>query len=157
MKKAIKRIGLTLAVLLTLGGVFAGGAYANELYRTWADTGAKDYVTTDSNLDKMRGYWDTLVLTGKTKDTTIEGLNKTVTELNNTIASKGTEIANLKIEVKRLTDLTAQQATDGEIVTEKLRSTQADLEQAIKDMNALKGKSNEVLDKMEQDLGLPQG
>lgn len=183
MVKLIKRLGITLVTMITLGTTFAGGVYASESYHKWA--GSDNYTEVIGNLDKALVKWgalkekkDALVVDKRNLTEQNSKLLGSTSALESELANKQTELANKQTEINnKQAELNNKQAEvdqkqkafeekqkeyekqvqlvqeqKQELDTLKNDKTASDdsLKQAEKDMQSAKGKSEALLNKMQE-------
>lgn len=124
MKKTIKRIALTITILLALIGAMGTVALASG-YITW--NGTQDFQQTLTNLDLIRER-------GRELTTDNENINRELEQKRNELLDKDNQINALEQEIEAL-----EKRVDGN------KTTQDQLKQAEKDMQDVKKKSEEVL------------
>ena len=124
MKKTIKRIALTLTVLLALFGAGTGVALASG-YITWG--GSNDFQQTLINLNLISER-------GRELKSNNENINRELEQTKNKVLDKENEIDSLNQQIEAL-----EKRVDGN------KTTQDQLKQAEKDMRDVKKKSEEVL------------
>lgn len=124
MKKQIKRVALSMVVVLALFGAFTGVALAAN-YISW--TGSGDYFQLIENLDLISQR-------GHEMKSDNENINRELEQTNNRLLDKENEINALEQEIEAL-----EKRAEGN------KTTQDQLKQAEKDMKEAKKKSDEVL------------
>ena len=124
MKKTIKRIALTLTILLALFGATTGIALAAN-YITW--NGTQDFQQTLINLNLISER-------GRELKANNENINRELEQTQNQLLDKDNQINALEQEIEAL-----EKRVDGN------KTTQDQLKQAEKDMRDVKKKSEEVL------------
>ena len=124
MKKTIKRIALTLTILLALFGATTGIALAAN-YITW--NGSADFEQTLVNLNLISER-------GRELKSDNENINRELEQTRNQLLDKDNQINALEQEIEAL-----EKRVDGN------KTTQDQLKQAEKDMRDVKKKSEEVL------------
>ena len=124
MKKIIKRLLLTLTILLALFGATTGIALAAN-YITW--NGSNDFQQTLINLNLISER-------GRELKTNNENINRELEQTRNQLLDKDNQINALEQEIEAL-----EKRVDGN------ETTQDQLKQAEKDMRDVKKKSEEVL------------
>ena len=124
MKKAIKRIALTITILLALIGATGTVALAAN-YITW--NGSQDFQQTLANLNLISER-------GRELTADNENINRELEQTRNQLFDKDNQINALEQEIEAL-----EKRVDGN------ETTQDQLEQAEKDMKGVREKSEEVL------------
>jgi len=124
MKKTIKRIALTITILLALIGATGTVALASG-YITWG--GSQDFQQTLANLNLISER-------GRELKASNENINRELEQMNNQLLDKDNQINALEQEIEAL-----------EKRVEGSKTTQDQLKQAEKDMRDVKKKSEEVL------------
>ena len=124
MKKTIKRIALTITILLALFGATTGIALASG-YITW--NGTQDYQETLINLNLISER-------GRELKSERDELGNSNEQLQNVIKDKDNKIDSLEQDIEAL----EKRINDGQ-------TTQDQLKQAEKDMRDVKNKSEQVL------------
>ena len=124
MKKTIKRIALTLTILLALFGATTGIALAAN-YITW--NGTQDFQQTLDNLNLISER-------GQELQSDNENITRELEQTQNRLLDKDNQINALEQEIEAL-----EKRVDGN------KTTQDQLKQAEKDMRDVKKKSKEVL------------
>ena len=124
MKKTIKRIALTITILLALIGATGTIALASG-YITWG--GSQDFQQTLINLNLISER-------GRELKSSNENINRELEQKHNELLDKENEINALEQEIEAL-----EKRADGN------KTTQDQLKQAEKDMRDVKKKSEEVL------------
>ena len=124
MKKTIKRIALTITILLALIGATGTVALASG-YIQWS--GSSDFQQTLANLNLISER-------GRELTADNENINRELEQMNNKLLDKDNQINALEQEIEAL-----EKRVDGN------KTTQDQLKQAEKDMRDVKKKSEEVL------------
>ena len=124
MKKTIKRIALTITILLALIGATGTIALASG-YITW--NGTQDFQQTLINLNLISER-------GRELKASNENINRELEQTKNKVLDKENEIDALEQEIEAL-----------EKRVEGSKTTQDQLKQAEKDMRDVKNKSEQVL------------
>ena len=124
MKKTIKRIALTIAILFALIGATGTVAFAAN-YITW--NGSQDFQQTLINLNLISER-------GRELKANNENINRELEQTHNQLLDKDNQINALEQEIEAL-----EKRVDGN------KTTQDQLKQAEKDMRDVKKKSEEVL------------
>ena len=124
MKKTIKRIALTITILLALIGATWTIAFAAN-YITW--NGSQDFQQTLVNLNLISER-------GRELTADNENINRELEQKHNQLLDKDNQINALEQEIENL-----EKRVDGN------KTTQDQLKQAEKDMRDVKKKSEEVL------------
>ena len=124
MKKTIKRIALTITILLALIGATGTVALASG-YITWG--GSQDFRQTLANLNLISER-------GQELKANNENINRELEQMNNKLLDKDNQINALEQEIEAL-----EKRVEGN------KTTQDQLKQAEKDMRDVKKKSEQVL------------
>ena len=124
MKKTIKRIALTITILLALIGATGTVALASG-YIQWS--GSSDFQQTLANLNLISER-------GRELKASNENINRELEQTRNQLLDKDNQINALEQEIEAL-----EKRVDGN------KTTQDQLKQAEKDMRDVKKKSEEVL------------
>ena len=124
MKKTIKRIALTITILLALFGATTGIALASG-YIQWG--GSQDFQQTLINLNLISER-------GRELKANNENINRELEQTRNQLLDKDNQINALEQEIEAL-----EKRVEGN------KTTQDQLKQAEKDMRDVKKKSEEVL------------
>ena len=124
MKKTIKRIALTITILLALIGATGTVAFASG-YIQWG--GSSDFQQTLANLNLISER-------GRELTADNENINRELEQTRNQLLDKDNQINALEQEIEAL-----EKRVDGN------KTTQDQLKQAEKDMRDVKKKSEEVL------------
>lgn len=124
MKKTIKRIALTITILLALIGATGTVALASG-YITW--NGTQDFQQTLANLNLISDR-------GRELKVNNENINRELEQTRNQLLDKDNRINALEQEIEAL-----EKRVEGN------EATQDQLKQAEKDMRDVKKKSEEVL------------
>lgn len=124
MKKTIKRIALTITILLALIGATGTVAFASG-YITWG--GSQDFQQTLVNLNLISER-------GRELKSNNENINRELEQTRNQLLDKDNKINALEQEIEAL-----EKRAEGN------KTTQDQLKQAEKDMRDVKKKSEEVL------------
>ena len=124
MKKTIKRIGLTITILLALIGATGTVALASG-YITW--NGTQDFQQTLTNLNLISER-------GRELKSNNENINRELEQTRNQLLDKDNQINALEQEIEAL-----EKRVEGN------EATQDQLKQAEKDMKNVREKSEEVL------------
>ena len=124
MKKTIKRIALTITILLALIGATGTIAFAAN-YITW--NGSEDFQQTLANLNLISER-------GRELTADNENIARELEQAGNRLLDKDNQINALEQEIEAL-----EKRVDGN------KTTQDQLKQAEKDMRDVKKKSEEVL------------
>ena len=124
MKKAIKRIALTITILLALIGATGTIAFAAN-YITW--NGSQDFQQTLANLNLISER-------GRELKANNENINRELEQTRNQLLDKDNQINALEQEIEAL-----EKRLDGS------KTTQDQLRQAEKDMKNVREKSEQVL------------
>ena len=125
MKKTIKRVVVSMVVLLALFGAFTGVALAAD-YITW--NGSNDFQQTLANLNLISDR-------GRELKANNENINRELEQTRNQLLDKDNQINALEQEIEAL-----EKRVEGN------EATQDQLKQAEKDMRDVKKKSEEVLE-----------
>ena len=124
MKKHLKRLAVTVTVLFALLGATGTVALASG-YITWG--GSQDFQQTLINLNLISER-------GRALKSDNESVGRELEQTKNTVLDKENEIDRLEQEIEAL-----EKKVDGG------KTTQDQLEQAVKDMRDVKNKSEQVL------------
>jgi len=124
MKKTIKRIALTITILLALIGATGTVALASG-YITWG--GSQDFQQTLENLDLISDH-------GRELKSDNENIARELEQAGNRLKDKDNQINALEQEIEAL-----EKRIEGN------KTTQDQLKQAEKDMRDVKKKSEQVL------------
>ena len=124
MKKAIKRIALTITILLALIGATGTVALASGII-TWG--GSQDFQQTLANLNLISER-------GRELTADNENINRELEQTRNQLLDKDNQINALEQEIEAL-----EKRVDGS------KTTQDQLRQAEKDMKNVREKSEQVL------------